>query len=370
MTERQQIVGLWRRGGTRVLATLVRVEGSSYRQPGARLLLGESGEYAGTISGGCLEGEVTRKASWKVREGAVLERYSTIFDDTDEIPFGLGCGGVVDLLLEPVETPECEALLAAMERSFSGEQATVVTWLPGEGRLLRRVVLGTDGEVIFASRDLSEKKLGCARDLLPGEAYEGRFVEKLLAPQRLFVLGAGDDARPLVTMATMMGWNVTVADGRAQLARSERFSGADRVVVLGGDGLRDLGIRAEDAVVIMTHSYEQDRALLAELLPVAPRYLGLLGARHRSSLLVSEAAEIAGLSVEECCQRIWAPIGLDLGGDGPEAIALAVMAEAHAMCMGKMGSSRRLTAEDVSRYVSEGGVSRYLQRQCAVDIAS
>jgi xanthine/CO dehydrogenase XdhC/CoxF family maturation factor len=120
----------------------------------------------------------------------------------------------------------------------------------------------------------------------------------------------------------------------------------------------------------MTHSYEQDRALLAELLPVAPRYLGLLGARHRSSLLVSEAAVIAGLSVEECCQRIWAPIGLNLGGDGPEAIALAVMAEAHAICMGKMASSRRLTAEDISRYVSEGGVSRYLQRQCAVDLAS
>src|SRR5215470_14005900 len=107
MVERRQIVGLWRRGGARVLVTVIRVEGSSYRRPGARLLLGQAGEYAGTISGGCLEAEVIRKAEWKVRDGAVVERYSTMFDDTAEVPFGLGCGGVVDLLLEPVNTPEC-----------------------------------------------------------------------------------------------------------------------------------------------------------------------------------------------------------------------------------------------------------------------
>jgi xanthine/CO dehydrogenase XdhC/CoxF family maturation factor len=119
----------------------------------------------------------------------------------------------------------------------------------------------------------------------------------------------------------------------------------------------------------MTHSYEQDREMLTAVLPIQPRYLGLLGARHRSSLLVSEAAVMAGLSVEECCERIWAPVGLDLGGDGPEAIALAVMAEAQAACTGKLGTSRRLTAADVARHVREGGSSRYLQTQCAVDAA-
>jgi len=370
MIERRQIVGLWRRGGARVLATVVRVEGSSYRRPGARLLLGEAGEYAGTISGGCLEAEVTRKAAWKVREGAVVERYSTMFDDTAEVPFGLGCGGVIDLLMEPAGTPECEALLRAMEQSLTGEQTTVVTWLPGEGRGLRRVVLGRDGSVIFASDGLAEKKLECARGLRPGEAYEGRFVEELLGPQRLFVFGAGDDARPLVAMAAMMGWDVTVADGRQQLARPGRFPGTGTVVVADAGELEKLGVRGEDAAVVMTHSYEQDRMFLSALLPLAPRYLGLLGARHRSSLLVSEAAVLTGLSVAECCERIWAPVGLDIGGEGPEAIALAVMAEAQAMCTGKMGTSRRLTAEDIARYVSEGGVSRYLQRQCAADLAS
>lgn len=370
MRERRQVVELWRRGKAGVLVTLVAVEGSSYRQPGARLLLGEAGEYAGTISGGCLETEVTRKAAWKIREGAVVERYSTIFDDTAEVPFGLGCGGVVDLLLEPVGTPECEAVLSAMERSLAGERSTVVTWLPGDGKKLRRVVLDDNGGVIFASEGLSEKKLACAHGLRPGVLYEGRFVEEMRGPQRLFVLGAGDDARPLVGMAAMMGWTVVVADGRAQMARTERFPEAIKVETLGEAGLRELGVHVDDAVVVMTHSYEQDRGLLTALLPLAPRYLGLLGARHRSSLLVSEVAAAVGLSIEECCERLWAPVGLDLGGDGPEAIALAVMAEVQAVCMGRMGASRRLTAEDVMRHAREGDVARYLPVPCSTDFAS
>ncbi|MEO6982914.1 MAG: XdhC family protein [Edaphobacter sp.] len=366
MMERRRIVRLWRQGEASALVTLVRAAGSSYRMPGARLLLGTKGEYAGTISGGCLEAEVVRKAAWMIREGAVVERYSTMFDDTAEVPFGLGCGGVVDLLVEPVGTPECEALMVAMEESLAGRDGVVVTWLPGEGKGLRRVVL-RDGVVVFASEGLGEKKLACASRMRAGEEYEGRFVEELCAPQRLFVLGAGDDARPLVSMAALLGWSVTVADGRAQLAKAERFPEAERVVFLGDAGAGALGICAADAAVLMTHSYVQDREILAALLPVAPRYLGLLGARHRSSLLVSEAAALIGRSVKECCERIFAPVGLDLGGDGPEVIALAVIAEVQAVCMGKMEALRRLSAEDVARYVEEGGASRYLQTQCALD---
>src|ERR1700690_1658002 len=130
MRERRQIVQRWQEGSATVLVTLVRAEGSSYRQPGARLLLGADGAYAGTISGGCLEAEVVRKAGWMVREGAVVERYSTLFDDTAEVPFGLGCGGTVDLLIEPAHTPECFALMDAMKASLRGEARRIITWLP------------------------------------------------------------------------------------------------------------------------------------------------------------------------------------------------------------------------------------------------
>jgi xanthine dehydrogenase accessory factor len=365
MMELRQIVRLWKQGGASVLVTLVRIEGSSYRKPGARLLLTERGEYAGTISGGCLESEVIRKAAWMVREGARVERYSTMFDDTADIPFGLGCGGVVDLLFESAETPECAALMKAMEDSLAGQSSSIVTWLPGDGRALRRVVL-VDGEVKFASHTLSESKLHCALDLRAGREYEGRFVEDVRSPQRLFVFGAGDDAKPLVNMAALLGWRVIVVDGRAHLAKAERFPSAEEVVVGGLDGL---AVRSSDAVVVMTHSYEQDRDVLGRLLLIAPRYLGVLGARHRSSLLVNEAAAEINLSLAECCSRIYAPVGLDLGGDGPEAIALAVIAEAQAVCQGRLGASRRLTADDVMGQLAKGSAEQYLHQSCATDIS-
>jgi xanthine dehydrogenase accessory factor len=374
MMEHRQIVRLWRHAGAAVLVTLVRAEGSSYRQPGARLLLGDTGEHAGTISGGCLEAEILRKAKWLMREGAAVERYSTMFDDTAEVPFGLGCGGVVDLLLEPGDTPECLALMQTMERVIGGEEATVMTWLPDKGRKLMRAVLSASGDFTFASENLTESELvearrGVLRRNWVKSMPEKIFVERLAAPQRLFVLGAGDDAKPLVSMGALLGWSVTVMDGREQLARRERFPEADCVVIVSSASVDERGIQPADAVVLMTHSYEQDRELLAAVLPLRPRYLGLLGARHRSSLLVSEVATMLGRTVTECCENIYAPVGLDLGGDGPEAIALAVIAEVQACCMGKLGASLRLSPEDVERYVKEGGASRYLQAQCALDVA-
>jgi xanthine/CO dehydrogenase XdhC/CoxF family maturation factor len=342
MWERRKIVELWRRGDAAVLATLVRVEGSSYRRVGARMLIAANGEYAGTISGGCLEAEVIRKAQWLTRAGAVVERYSTLFDDTSEIPYGLGCGGMVDVLLEPAGSAEFEMLMEALEASLRGEQLRVVTRLPeGERRLERVVDEALDGEV---------------------------FEEWLEAPQRLFVFGAGDDARPMVQMAGLIGWSVVVVDGRETWARAERFPEAARVVVgLSVGEMESAGLRVgrRDAVVVMTHSYEQDRRWLAELLPAVPRYLGLLGARHRSALLVSEVAARLGWSVERVCEGLFAPVGLDLGGDGAEAIALAVVAEIQAWCEGKLGVSRRLTPEMVAEQMEKGGASVYLA-SCAL----
>jgi xanthine/CO dehydrogenase XdhC/CoxF family maturation factor len=290
-----------------------------------------------------------------VREAAVVERYSTLFDDTAEIPYGLGCGGTVDLLVEPVGTAEFEAVMKAMEASLQGEARRVLTQLPGEGRAMRRCVLDAAGRHVFRS------VAGVV------ETSETVLDEVMAAPQRLWVFGAGDDAQPMVEMANLLGWNVTVVDGRAQWARRERFPKADRVVVqAAADGIAGLRVSGDDAVVVMTHSYEQDRAWLAGLLPLRVKYLGLLGARHRSALLVSEAAAMLGWSVEEACEGLFAPVGLDLGGDGAEAIALAVIAEMQACVEGKIGVSRRMNAELVAEQIEKGGASRYLQAQCAL----
>jgi xanthine dehydrogenase accessory factor len=363
MVDRRRIVDLWHQGSARVLVTLVRIEGSSYRRPGARLLISsDAAEYAGTISGGCLESEVVRKAPWLVEHGPTLKRYSTLFDDTAEIPFGLGCGGVVDLLFEPTGTPEADAILRAMESSLTGSEFRVHTWLPQNGAAFARVIFSSAGELIFASQSLA------ARDLSAIPATDAIYTEQLAPAQRLIVLGAGEDARPVAAMASLLGWRVIVADGRAQLARPERFPQAESV--LATNSIAELALRPNDAVVLMTHSYEQDRALLAELLSAAeiPGYIGLLGASHRSSLLLSEATNLAGCSVAECCERVWAPVGLDLGGDGPEAIALAIIAEVQAWREGRLGGARRLTPERVAEHIAQGGASLYLRAQCPVGV--
>jgi xanthine dehydrogenase accessory factor len=352
MSERRTIIELWQRGDSAALVTLVRVEGSSYRRVGARLLIAGDGSYAGSISGGCLEAEVVRKALWLTREGAVVERYSTLFDDTADIPYGLGCGGTVDLLIEPAGTAEFEAMLGAIAATQHGQERRVLTQLPAAGHRFARCILDADGRQVFSSAE------GFV------DRSQPHFEERMSGPQRLFVFGAGNDAQPLVRMAALLGWNVTVVDGRAQWARPERFPQADRVVC--AKLLDAVEVTERDAVVVMTHSYEQDREWLRALLPLRPRYLGLLGARHRSALLVAEAAALLGWSVEQACDGLFAPVGLDLGGDGAEAIALAVIAEMHACVEGKIGVSRRMTAELVEEQISTGGASRYLQAQCSL----
>jgi xanthine/CO dehydrogenase XdhC/CoxF family maturation factor len=350
MRERREIVQLWHDSEISVLATLVSVEGSSYRRVGARLLIADDGRYAGAISGGCLEAELIRKARWSVRKGAAVQRFSTSFDDTADIPYGLGCGGTVDVLLEPSGTAEFDALMRGLEASLAGRAQLVRTWLPIQGRPLRRSVEEFPAE---ESKDVP----GAAQD-------EDLREELLLPPQRLVVCGAGNDALPIGALAALMGWDVVVADGRAQWARPERFPEAQRVDLV-ADPAR-FPLRADDAVVVMTHSYEQDREWLVAALAAGVRYLGLLGSRHRSALLVSEAAAILGWPVAQVCQQVFAPVGLDLGGDGAESIALAIVAEIQAHGEGKLGASQRMTAELVAEQIAKGGASRYLQTQCAL----
>jgi len=347
MRERWSIVERWQQGNAAALVTLVRVEGSSYRRPGARLLVTGDGNSVGAISGGCLETEVAKKARWGARNGAIVERFSTVFDDTAEIPYGLGCGGTIDLLIEPTDTPEAKALLKAMRDSLAGLRRNVATWLPGNRQPLRRAVYDESGTVLFKS---------------PGTSHESVFDEWLEPPQRLLLFGAGDDAQPMTQLASLLGWRTVVLDGRAQLARPDRFPLAEAVIA--ASHLGNLHPRSEDAVVIMGHSYEQDRSWLMALLPHQPRYLGLLGSRHRSALLISEAATALGWTLDRACQNLFSPVGLDLGGDGAEAIALATIAEIQACCQGKLVRSRRVTPEFVLEQIERGGSSRYLQ--CAL----
>jgi xanthine/CO dehydrogenase XdhC/CoxF family maturation factor len=348
MMERRKILELWdaRDGQPAVLVTLTGTTGSSYRRPGAHVLLLADGRHAGTISGGCLEAEVARKAFWMTRNGAAMQRYSTLFDDTAEIPFGLGCGGEIDILLEPANTPECAALFDAMRASLTGDARTILTTLPAEDAPLQRLILSGDTKIFVSASLVPEAITHLAAQK---DSTENICVEELNPPQRLILFGAGDDAQPLAQMAALLGWSVTVADGRAQLAN--RFSSASCTILDESLSIAPLKITSKDAVVLMTHSFAQDRALLAQLLPIMPVYLGVLGARHRSSLLVSEVAASLGWSISECATLLHAPTGLDLGGDAPESIALAILAEAHARTHHRTGSPRRISAGEMLEHL-------------------
>lgn len=348
MIERRKIVSTWKGSGAVALATLVEVQGSSYRGTGARILIGADGSHVGSVSGGCLEAEIVRKARWLTRSGPAIERYSTVFDDTSDIPYGLGCGGTVHVLLEPANTPEFTATMEALEASLRGEIRHIATVLPTESAAFARQVTDAEGHLLFSSNTQ-----------LCGELYR----ERLDPPQRLFLFGAGDDAQPMVHLAALLGWSVFVFDGRPQLAKPERFPQAESVQAR--HRLEALRPSRQDAVVLMSHSYEQDRDWLTEVLPCEPRYLGMLGSRHRSALLVTAASEALGWTVERACERLFSPVGLDLGGDGPEAIALAAVAEIQACMQGKLPHSRRLTPETVARQL-DLGPSQFQQAQCAL----
>jgi xanthine/CO dehydrogenase XdhC/CoxF family maturation factor len=343
----------------------------------------------GAISGGCLEGEVTRKAAWIARNGPAVERYSTLFDeildetkalDTREIPYGLGCGGVIDVLLEAVASPETNAMMLALEATQRGETLYSATVLPAgadNSLPILRIIVRDDESIVFASRHLDAEAQSRLASLarttgeantisisLGNETWEV-FLESLLPPQRLVIFGAGDDARPLVRMAHLLGWCVTVADGRAWLAQAARFPEALQVLALSDNGsnFEQLHLSDRDAVALLTHSFEQDRNLLSKLLPLELSYLGLLGARHRSRLLLTETASQLGWSPEEALQRVHAPIGLDLGGDSPEAVALAILAEIQAGLHQKTAISRGMSTEDFLAAPERA----YVPVQCPVD---
>jgi xanthine/CO dehydrogenase XdhC/CoxF family maturation factor len=393
MAERREILGLWRKGedASAVLATLISVQGSSYRRPGARMYI-QPTSYAGSISGGCLEGEVARKASWITRHGAALERYSTMYDqdapeEIREMPYGLGCGGVLDLLLEPVALPEAQALLTALEAAEKGAAFSAATLLPSgasAGQNLARVILDRNipenpslSEPVFVSRncDAATKELliHLATSSTKTELISARlngelrniYVEAILPPPRLVIFGAGDDVHPLVQMAHLLGWRVAVADGRAWLAQAGRFPQADQVLALRRDisNFNDLHLTAEDAIAILTHSFEQDRNLLERLLPLELSYVGLLGARHRSQLLLKEVAEALNWTPEQCLSRVHAPIGLDLGGDSPQAVALSIMAEIQSVMHRKPIALRSTPAIDMSAAPERP----YVPTQCPLD---
>lgn len=367
-------------GQPALLATVVRVRGSAYRRPGARMLLTEEGWQAGSISGGCLEADILRKAWWRTRgaQPVVVTYDSSVSADSpesadlaDELShgFGLGCNGIVDVLLERI-APDAPAspidhIARCLCHRRSGAMATVIA-VEKEGQDVsvgQRLLLddrGEASETTITAPDLiacvthecrAAIRAGASRSAtfpFVDGATADVFVEVIHPPLPLLICGAGHDAVPLARMAGDLGWAVTVIEPRpGALARADRFPGAEAVLSCAPSGVANaVPIDSRTAAVIMTHNTGLDAALLAELLATPARYIGVLGPRHRTERLIASLRD-DGMALPGL-DRLHGPVGLDLGADGPEAIALSILAEIQAVVAGKTGGMLRERRTDAS----------------------
>ena len=362
MTDLQRILPLWReleaQGADYVLATVVAVEGPSYRKPGACMMLAQDGRRAGTVSGGCLEAEVARRAWWHTSNGPSVQRYSTVEEDGDR-PYGSGCGGVVWLLLE--RRPTAAPLLDALDQAFQLRVPLAVATILEGAQIGQRAFAGlapvkradpspSGADPLQSRADFALTSMSPSDGRLLLRGNEVRcWTHFRPARPGLWIFGAGDDAQPILQLGKALGWYVTVADGRSQLATRERFASADEIHIL---PLTELtasrsadrssafaNLHSQDAIVVMTHSFEQDLCALASLLApqVQPDYIGVLGPQRRTRELIAEASRLLNLpansvlstsaAVERWLTRLHAPAGLDLGAESPETVALSIVAE-------------------------------------------
>jgi xanthine dehydrogenase accessory factor len=311
------------RGEQMALATVVATSGSTYRRAGARLVIPATGEPIGNISGGCLEGDVARLGQEVMRDGAPrLASFDLSADDDAVWGYGLGCNGAIEVFVEPaagaVETA------AALQ---TAQSTCLVTVLTGSSAGSHR--LQADGDAAAALRSGIPQILE--------EGGERVLYEPIQPPMRLIVCGAGHDAIPLVRQAAELGWRVTVADVRRALLNAERFPGASDFCDADPDAAAmALEPDARTAVVLMSHNYLRDIAYLRSFLGApASAYLGVLGPRGRTEQMLEELGQPGGL------ERLHAPAGLDIGAEGPEEVARAIVAEILAVMRGRSGGRLR-----------------------------
>jgi xanthine dehydrogenase accessory factor len=346
-------------GKQTALATVVHVEGSSYRRAGARMLVTNDGQLTGAISGGCLEGDALRKARLvMVQQKPMLVTYDTTDDDDARFGVGLGCNGIIHILIEPIAAAATVSPIAFFRRFLSKREPVVLVTIfnmanrqsPQYGTCL---LLHKNGNTSGALPEypLYESILADAHDVLKNGntvtktySYQDNytcFIELLQPAVSLVVVGAGNDAIPLTQLAKVLGWRVTMIDGRANYNTAERFPLADQIIIAKPNEVTaQLKPDSRTVFMLMTHNYNYDMALIPHILPLNVPYVGILGPKKRLSRILLEIGEGPGL-LQEQLQNIYGPAGLDIGSENAEEIALSIIAEIQAAINNLNGTSLR-----------------------------
>lgn len=366
MKELQSIVTAYRevaqKGIAAALATVMKVTGSAYRRAGARLLITADGRTVGSVSGGCLERDVFNHArrvlQWN--EPRVVT-YDSMSDEDIAWEFGLGCNGIVEILIEPLPLDGKQGHMTFLADCLFHRRMGVIATVFGvagdtTAKVGNRLLLNTtnpvrhdigDDELVDAIFNDSWHALNSGRSQT--KTYETATshaevcIEVVQPPVPLVICGAGPDAIPVVRLAKELGWHVTLVDPRPGYAIPTRFPLADRFIVCQPEEVCErVAMDDRTVVTIMTHNVLHDSALLRALWSSPIRYLGLLGPKRRTQRLLDESQTPAFSLTENHLGRLHGPIGLDIGAETPEEIALAVIAEIKAVLAGRSGGMLRV----------------------------
>ncbi len=365
MKELQAIIDVWeelnRSGKTAALATIVAVRGSTYRQPGARLLMSGDGQMVGLLSGGCLEADLAERARDVLASGGPTLVTYDMSAETDIVwGLGLGCNGTVQVLIERLPSASGLDPIAFVAACMRQKQVGVLATLfcangQVNGRVGARLMVHPENPVTgnLGDPELASAILADAQEALRecrsavkayqlSRGYAEALIEVVQPPVSLVLFGAGPDAVPVVRLAKELGWHVTVVDHRPAHATLDRFPHADAVVLSPPEEVPEsLRMDTRTVAVVMTHHYLHDLDLLKRLLPAPVRYLGVVGPKSRTDQLLEELRAQGIVPPGDQLTRLYGPAGLDIGPEAPEQIALAIVAEIQAVLAGRAGGSLR-----------------------------
>ena len=333
------------------LATVVRVDGSSYRRPGARILVTEDGDLTGAISGGCLEGDALRKAQFAMfQQQNKLVIYETTDEDDARLGVQLGCNGVVYILFEPINSEDQNNPINLLRRTALKRKDIVIATVftpHSNTEQTGTCCFITDEEKIVLNDypDVETEAQLCLKQRSSVvKEYQDRCVlyQFIPPPIQLVLVGAGNDAQPIAELTYLLGWDVVLVDGRPAYATSNRFPKVGRIcMVKPAEVLSAVDIDEQTAVVLMTHNYNYDMAALEQLIATNCRFIGLLGPKKKLQKMLDDLTS-KGIKIDEgAMNRIHGPVGLDIGAETSEEIALSILAEIKMMFSNRNGESLR-----------------------------
>jgi len=342
------------------LATVVKVEGSSYRQPGARMLVTEDGQLTGAISGGCLEGDALKRAVLAIHQkNNKLITYDT--SNPDDVEFGvqLGCNGIVHILFEYIDENTAQNPISLLEKTTENRNASVITTLFSLDK--KNSQIGTVASIIneevtlLASNIISEDELVNYSQVFEEKQNVIRKVSsneilfQYIPPQTtLIIAGAGNDVKPLVETASILGWKIVVADGRATHAQKKRFPKADEVLLATPEEIiNKIEIDESSIFVLMTHNYNYDLALLKLIIYKPLKYIGLLGPKTKLHRMIDDMTNSGMVIGDDELNKLYGPVGLDIGAETSEEIAISIIAEIQAVLNQRKGLSLRDKKEKI-----------------------